>query len=176
MIITSINQKYLKTEPLYYSRWHSCSTPEKGSHYDIRVAGIVGLILSVSDTTFVVCTYLTDLETLKYFDDDFIFTPAGLKVWNISIGVMCLEDNIGVRFVGTLEAFSDSEDELKVIGSNCIFTDNEDEAYIESFFSIRDLIPRPHESREIDFDYSSAIEFVTALEPIMQEILPEKFI
>lgn len=173
MIITQITQDLLESKPIYYSRWHSCSTPEKGRHYDINIGGQVGTILNVSKDTFIICTFLTELVEL---DDDYTNTN-GFKIWDLTLGTMILENDDGVRYFGTIESLYDKGEEgLYVQGTSCLFTDNLDEAYIESFFKIRNLIPKKNEIEATNRDYQSAIDYVKSFEPIIKEMVPEKFI
>ena len=173
MQVTLINQDTITNRPLYYSRWHSISTEKRGQHYSIKVAGLVGPILNVSPGMFIITTYLTDPTIIL---NDQYTEIIGFKVWDIDIGSMYLEDKNGVRFLGCYESLEDTKDGLIPNGTNCIFTDNEDEAYIESYFSIRSLIPKKGDTVETGKDYSDAEHFVRALEPTIRDIFPEKFI
>ncbi len=175
MTLNTITQADISERALFYSRWHSISTPTRGSHIDIKIAQLVGPIISFGSSTglFIVCTYQTELVTL----DENYTEMSGFKIWEIDIGTMYLEDQNGIRYLGTIESMEDKGEEgLLVSGTSCIFTDNIDEAYIESFFTIRNLIPKPNESTENGKDYSDAINHIKLVEPIMREILPEKFI
>ena len=175
MIINQITQSDITDKPLFYSRWHSCSSEELGPHIDINVGGLVGPILSMGGSTFIICVYLTQLIDLE---DDFVMNDNGWKVWDISAGTMILEDTDGVRLFGTIEALSDLGDKgLEVIGTSCIFTDNLDEAYVESFFSIRELIPKKgYEKADNYKDYTNAINHVKIFEEAIKDFVPERFI
>ena len=174
MIIEKITQADISERALFYSRWHSVSTTEKGPHYDINVGGLVGPILSMGNDTFVVCIYLTELLQLS---EDYTLNETGFKIWEISAGTMILEDTNGIRYFGTIEALRDlGEEGLQVQGTSCLFTDNLDDAYIESFFMIRNLLPKPTDAVPVGKDFKDVEDFVRAVEPIMREILPEKFI
>ena len=174
MIIDLITQADITERPLFYSRWHSCSTSEQGPHIDINIAGLVGPILSIGNDMFIVCVYLTQLINL---DDNYTVNPSGYKVWDISAGTMILEDTEGIRLFGTIESLIDlGELGLKVTGTSCLFTDNSDEAYVESFFSIRDLIPKDGDTVGAYKDYSNAINHVNQFEMAIKDFVPERFI
>lgn len=111
MIVEKITQESITSKQLYYSRWHSVCTPDKGCHYDIKVAELVGPILSL--------------------------IPKG---------------------------------------TYCQFTDSEDEAYINSFFIIRDLLPKSTDVFPRDKDFTTVTEFVRAHDQTIKEFYPEKFI
>lgn len=174
MIINLITQADITERPLFYSRWHSCSSAEQGSHIDINVGGLVGPILSMGADTFVICVYLTQIIDL---DDNFTTNEHGYKIWDISAGTMVLEDPDGIRLFGTMESLTDlGKEGLKVTGTSCLFTDNLDEAYVESFFSIRELIPKDGESTETYKDYTNAINHVKTFEAAIKDFVPERFI
>jgi len=173
LIIKTITQSDITDRPLFYSRWHSCSSAELGPHIDINVGGMVGPILDMGKDTFVICVYLTQIIDLK---DDFIMNENGFKIWNISAGTMILEGEDGVRLFGTIEALKDlGEEGLQVQGTSCIFTDNLDEAYVESFFMIRDLIPKGGKTDNYK-DYTNAINHVKMFEEVIKDFVPERFI
>ena len=174
MIIDLITQADITDRPLFYSRWHSCSSPEQGAHIDINVGGLVGPILSISKDMFLVCVYLTQLVDLN---DDYTINENGYKVWDVAVGTMILEDTDGIRLLGTIESLTDlGEEGLKVTGTSCVFTDNMDEAYVESFFSIRALIPKDGDSVETYKDYSNAVNHVKQFEMAIKDFVPERFI
>ena len=172
MILNLIKQSDITEKPLYYSRWHSISTPEEGLHYDINVGGMVGPILSVSDTLYIVTTYLMDIIEL----DNNYREVNGFKIWDININNIYLEDSNGIRYRGTYESFNDTKNGLEPNGTSCLFSDNYEESVIESFFMIRDLLPKKTDPYNMDKDFTSVRNHIKTLEPIIKEICPEKFI
>jgi hypothetical protein len=174
MTIEIINQNTFVSTPIFYSRWHNCATSERGRHFDILIGELVGNIINISENLFVICTYLTKLVDLG--DDDYKINN-GFKIWEINAGTMYLEDKSGIRYLGCIESLIDlGEEGLKVTGTSCLFTDSFDNAVIDSFFIIRDLIPKKDETVAVDFDYSDAINYIKSVEPIIKDILPERFI
>ena len=171
MIVDVINQELLETEAVFYSRWHSVCIDGK-AFYDLKVGGLVGPIVSAGDGNdmFVVCTYLTDLVELPLEFED----VQGYKIWDKDIATMYLENlETGIRYEGTMESFVDTEDGLNVSGSYCLFTTNLEEAYVETFFRLVELVPK---GNELNKDLELVNNFISNWEGFMRDNYPERIL
>jgi len=172
MIIKEIKFNDIGVKPIFYSRWHSVSTSERGLHYDLSINELVSDIIKVNTGLYIVVTFLTDISLSKNILSEYERVGA-YKIWNNEINTIILEDETGILYSGTYESFSDDNKSVIVNGSYCVFTDNSDDAYIESFFKIKEILINKINDNK---DYTNLIEFVNNLTPIIKDIYPEKFI
>jgi hypothetical protein len=141
------------------------------------VGKLVGNIITIGKDLFIICTYQEELIDFNKLGEAKKDESTGIKMWDIEVGTMYIEDADGIRYFGSMESLSDKgEDGLIITGTSCLFTDKIEDAYIESFFRIRSLIPKKGDSEETGLDYSDAINHVRQFEPIIRDYTPERFI